>query len=78
MESQLTWLNVKELAAYLKCSESTIYHKVSAGEIPFSKKSGLRFYRPAIDKWMMEEQDYYDPKSVEQWQEKKGAVVPLS
>lgn len=53
MISQTKWVNVKELATYLRCSESFLYHAVSANKIPHSKKSGLKFYLPAIDAWMM-------------------------
>jgi len=60
------WLTVSELAKYLSCSESCIYHKACAGEIPFSKKLGrLRFDRERIDVWMTE--DAFDPKHLEKW-----------
>jgi excisionase family DNA binding protein len=75
MNFEQKWMNVKELAKYLKCSESTIYHKVSAKEIPYSKKNGLRFYVPAIDEWMLEEQDYFDPTRVDLWKAKKQKMV---
>jgi predicted DNA-binding transcriptional regulator AlpA len=63
MSTEQKWVNVKELAQYLKCSESFIYHKVCERAIPFSKKSGLKFFLPHIDKWMCESGDYFTPEN---------------
>ncbi len=47
------WLTVDQTAAYLKCSKSCLYHRVSRNNIPFSKSIGrLRFNRHALDRWM--------------------------
>lgn len=52
-------MNKKELAAYLRLSESTVSDLVSDGKIPYIKLSpgqsgGVRFSRRAIDKWLQE------------------------
>ena len=47
------WMTVEQTAAYLQCSRSCIYHRVSRNDIPFSKSIGrLRFNRHALDRWM--------------------------
>ena len=47
------WLTLPDLAEYLSCSKSKIYHSVAQGSIPFSKRLGsLRFDREKIDAWM--------------------------
>ena len=47
------WMTVDQTAAYLKCSKSCLYHRVSRNDIPFSKSIGrLRFNRYTIDRWM--------------------------
>ena len=47
------WLNVEQVAAYLKCRPKTIYNYVSKGIIPHNKKAGLlRFRKDRIDAWM--------------------------
>jgi excisionase family DNA binding protein len=46
-------LTVKELAAYLRCHQSTIYRLVRRGEIPhFMLGSDFRFERSAIERWI--------------------------
>lgn len=46
-------LTVKELAAYLKLAESTVYKLAQDGEIPGRKIGGnWRFSRDQINKWM--------------------------
>jgi excisionase family DNA binding protein len=61
MSADQKWMNVEELTEYLRCSKSYIYHKVSEKEIPYSKKSGLKFFIPHIDAWMQERSDYFYP-----------------
>jgi len=47
------YLNVDELASYLRLSKSTIYKKVMNREIPFIKATGsLLFSRTSIDNWL--------------------------
>jgi len=47
------WMTVEQTAAYLHCSKSCLYHRVSRNAIPFSKSIGrLRFNRDALDLWM--------------------------
>ncbi|MBN1997009.1 helix-turn-helix domain-containing protein [candidate division KSB1 bacterium] len=67
------WLDVQGLAEYLKVSKSYIYHKVNAGDIPFVKKGGLKFYIPHIDEWMLQEKDYYHPGAAIKWVEEKSS-----
>jgi len=46
-------LTVREIASYTGCHEQTIYRKVEAGEIPFTKIGGrYRFRKKEIDSWM--------------------------
>lgn len=48
-------MTVKDLAAYLKCHQSTIYRLLKKGAIPASKLgSDWRFRKSAIDYWMNE------------------------
>jgi len=68
------WLDVNDLALYLNCSKSTIYHKVSKGKIPHSKKVGLRFFLPDIDKWLLEH-DYFRPDDAKEWAEANPAKL---
>ena len=46
---------IKELAAYLKTSEKTIYRLVSKNEIPAFKVGVIwRFEKSAVDRWVKE------------------------
>lgn len=46
-------LTIKELAAYLKMVEKTIYRFVSEGKIPgFKVGSNWRFSKPEIENWI--------------------------
>lgn len=46
-------MNVKEVAEYLKCSESSIRNMVRAKKIPvFKINSKLNFNKEAIDNWI--------------------------
>ena len=69
IQNSKKWVDVDELALYLNCSKSTIYHKVSTGLIPYTKKIGLRFYLPDDDRWLLDD-DYYHPEKVTSWIEK--------
>lgn len=47
-------MNVRELATYLRCHQSTIYRLLRAGKLPaFKVGSDHRFLRSEIDKWML-------------------------
>ncbi len=46
-------LTTKELAAWLRISPRTVYHRVNRGEIPFVRAGGkLLFDRPRIEAWV--------------------------
>lgn len=46
-------MNVKEVAEYLKCSESSIRNMVRAKKIPvFKINTKLNFNKEAIDNWI--------------------------
>lgn len=46
-------LTIKELSAYLKTSEKTIYRLLSKNEIPaFKVGTSWRFKKEAIDDWI--------------------------
>lgn len=46
-------MTVEELAVYLSIAVGTLYKKVQAREIPFTKIGNLlRFTRPSIDAWL--------------------------
>lgn len=46
-------MNVKEVAEYLKCSESSIRNMVRANKIPvFKINTKLNFNKEAIDNWV--------------------------
>ncbi|HPC36732.1 MAG TPA: helix-turn-helix domain-containing protein [Candidatus Marinimicrobia bacterium] len=52
------WLNIQEVADYLRCSQSQIRKLVSAGQIPYKRlpngKSGkLLFNTRQIDLWLL-------------------------
>lgn len=49
-------MNVRELAAYLRCHQSTIYRLLRAGKLPaFRVGSDWRFNRDRIDTWCLEQ-----------------------
>jgi predicted DNA-binding transcriptional regulator AlpA len=57
-DSEITILNVKELEAFLKIDQKTIYRYVSLGLIPYVKiQSNIRFVKRQILTWI-EEQNY--------------------
>lgn len=57
-DSDITILNVKELEAFLKIDQKTIYRYVSLGLIPYVKiQSNIRFVKRQIISWI-EEQNY--------------------
>lgn len=46
-------MTIEELAAYLKLAVATLYKKVQAHEIPFTKVGNLlRFTKVSIDQWL--------------------------
>ena len=46
-------MTIQELSAYLKLAVETLYKKVQAHEIPFTKVGNLlRFTKPSIDQWL--------------------------
>ena len=51
-------LTIKELSAYLKTSEKTIYRLLSKNEIPAFKVGTIwRFKKEDIDKWIKEKSE---------------------
>lgn len=51
-------LTVKEVADYLKLSDSTIYRLVNHGQLPGRKIGGTwRFSRQIIDSWLCSQQE---------------------
>ena len=49
-------LTIKELSAYLKISEKTVYRLLSKGEIPaFKVGTAWRFTKEAIDLWIQDQ-----------------------
>jgi len=49
-------LTIKELSAYLKTSEKTIYRLLSKNEIPaFKVGAAWRFKKEAIDLWITDQ-----------------------
>lgn len=56
--AELIILNVKELEAFLKIDQKTIYRYVSLGLIPYVRiQSNIRFIKRQIINWV-EEQNY--------------------
>lgn len=56
--ADIAMLNVKELEAFLKIDQKTIYRYVSLGLIPYVRiQSNIRFVRHQIVAWI-EEQNY--------------------
>lgn len=46
-------MTIEELSLYLKLAEGTLYKKVQAHEIPFTKVGNLlRFTKTSIDQWL--------------------------
>lgn len=60
--------NIKELATYLKCSESLIRKYVRNKKIPYFKVNRLYFRKESIDLWIQNQelqnmqQESYDKK----------------
>lgn len=49
-------LTIKELSAYLKISEKTIYRLLSKNEIPaFKVGTAWRFKKETVDQWIKEQ-----------------------
>lgn len=58
--SEITLLSVKELEAFLKIDEKTIYRYVALGLIPYVRiQSNIRFRKRQIVRWIEEQQ--YEP-----------------
>lgn len=52
-ESAPDVMTIEELASYLKLAVATLYKKVQAHEIPFTKVGNLlRFTKVSIDRWL--------------------------
>lgn len=50
-------MNVKETAAYLRCSTSTLYRLLHKGGLPgWRVGADWRFTREDIDRWRLEQQ----------------------
>lgn len=61
-DSDFSILNVKELEAFLKIDEKTIYKYVSLGLIPYVRiQSNIRFVKQQIISWIQEQN--YQPGS---------------
>jgi len=59
--ADIAMLNVKELEAFLKIDQKTIYRYVSLGLIPYVRiQSNIRFVKHQIDAWIDEQN--YQPK----------------
>lgn len=51
---QTDWMNLSEVALYLKCKERHIRDLVYRREIPHSKVGRLlRFHRREVDRWLL-------------------------
>lgn len=60
--SDFSILNVKELEAFLKIDEKTIYKYVSQGLIPYVRiQSNIRFVKHQIISWIREQN--YQPRA---------------
>ena len=58
--SDITLLSVKELEAFLKIDQKTIYRYVALGLIPYVRiQSNIRFRKRQIVRWIEEQQ--YEP-----------------
>ena len=48
------WMRVEDLSEYLQIPEKKIRHLIKQGQIPYHDKLGMpRFFKQAIDEWMM-------------------------
>ena len=64
------WLTVEELSKYANMAVGTIYNYVNKGDIPHTKKGGLKFNRQEIDEWLKEES--YNPAEIKTQMREKG------
>jgi len=56
--TELAMLNVRDLEAFLKIDQKTIYRYVALGLIPYVRiQSNIRFVKEQIERWI-EEQSY--------------------
>jgi excisionase family DNA binding protein len=61
-------MTIEELARYLKLAVATLYKKVQAHEIPFTKVGNLlRFTRASIDTWLARNTTVPDESLYEQF-----------
>ena len=61
-------MTIEELAAYLDVAESTIYKKVQAREIPFTKIGNLlRFTKASVDSWLARNTTHPDDSLFQQF-----------
>ena len=52
-------MTIKELAAYLKMAEKTLYRLAAGGEIPGFKVGGAwRFRKGEVDKWIVRQEKH--------------------
>jgi len=64
------WLTIEELSKYAGIAKGTIYNYVYKGEIPHTKKGGLKFNRKAIDEWLKSES--FNPDEIRIQMRKEG------
>ena len=55
MEPEAEIMTLDEVAAYLRCSPSTIYRLLKSGELKGFKVGAWRFSRSMLDAWMVEQ-----------------------
>lgn len=59
----MTWLTVRQVAAYLQISVEAVYKLAQRGRIPAHKVMSLwRFNLTEIDKWILNERTFYKSK----------------
>lgn len=56
------WLNIDELSKYADIAKGTIYNYVCKGDIPHTKRGGLKFNRQEIDAWL--KSDSFNPDEI--------------
>ena len=66
------WLNIEELSIYTRIARGTLYNYVSNGEIPHTKKGGLKFNREEIDNWLKSKS--FNPDDIRKQIKKKGLL----
>ena len=66
------WLTIEELSKYADIAVGTIYNYVSSGDIPHTKKGGLKFNRQEIDGWLKSES--YNPDEIKKQMKARGIL----